>query len=78
MRLRIFLEQYVTAGGTPDALAPRGGLTAENWALGWHRMWAVEWFMEQAIRWINDPATDPAYIKAVRRHLTDVLHLLEI
>ncbi|MFK0114528.1 aminoglycoside phosphotransferase family protein [Streptomyces sp. NPDC090994] len=78
VRLRIFLEQYVTAGGTPDALAPRGGLTAENWALGWHRMWAVEWFMEQAVRWIDDPATDPAYIKAVRRHLTDVLHLLEI
>ncbi|MFB6613117.1 phosphotransferase family protein [Streptomyces sp. NPDC056367] len=78
VRLRVFLEQYVTAGGTPDALAPRGGLTAESWALGWHRMWAVEWFMEQAIRWINDPATDPAYIKAVRRHLTDVLQLLEI
>jgi hypothetical protein len=41
-------------------------------------MWAVEWFMEQSIHWINDPATDPAYIKAVRRHLTDVLHLLEV
>ncbi|MER5293792.1 aminoglycoside phosphotransferase family protein [Streptomyces pharetrae] len=78
VRLRVFLEQYVTAGGTPDALAPRGGLTAENWALGWHRMWTVEWFMEQSIRWINDPATDPAYIKAVRRHLTDVLHFLDI
>ncbi|MEV0211290.1 aminoglycoside phosphotransferase family protein [Streptomyces sp. NPDC050788] len=78
VRLRVFLEQYVTAGGTPDALTPRGGLTAENWALGWHRMWAVEWFMEQSIRWINDRATDPAYIKAVRRHLTDVTHLLEV
>ncbi|MEV7681096.1 aminoglycoside phosphotransferase family protein [Streptomyces sp. NPDC088341] len=78
VRLRVFLEQYVTAGGTSDALAPRGGLAAESWALGWHRMWAVEWFMEQSIRWINDPATDPAYIKAVRRHLSDVLHLLEI
>ncbi|WP_262701832.1 MULTISPECIES: aminoglycoside phosphotransferase family protein [Streptomyces] len=77
-RLRVFLEQYVTAGGTPDALARRGGLTAENWALGWHRMWAVEWFVEQSIRWINNPATDPAYLKAVRRHLTDVLHFLEI
>ncbi|MGW0927091.1 aminoglycoside phosphotransferase family protein [Streptomyces sp. NPDC002644] len=76
--LRVFLEQYVTAGGSPDALAPRGGLTAENWALGWHRMWAVEWFMEQSVRWIDDPATDPAYIKAVRRHLTDALRLLEI
>ncbi|MEU8890354.1 aminoglycoside phosphotransferase family protein [Streptomyces sp. NPDC048442] len=76
--LRIFLEQYVTAGGTPDALAQRGGLSAQAWALGWHRMWAVEWFMEQAVRWINDPATDPTYIKVVRRHLTDVAHLLEI
>ncbi|MGW5094300.1 phosphotransferase family protein [Streptomyces nodosus] len=78
VRLRVFLEQYVTAGGTPDALTQRGGLTAESWALGWHRLWAVEWFMEQSIRWINDPATDPGYIKAVRRHLTDVLHLLEV
>ncbi|WPO71475.1 MULTISPECIES: phosphotransferase [unclassified Streptomyces] len=78
VRLRVFLEQYVTAGGTPDALTQRGGLTAENWALGWHRMWAVEWFMEQSIRWINDPATDPGYLKAVRRHLADVLHLLDV
>ncbi|MBL1110462.1 phosphotransferase [Streptomyces sp. 5-8] len=77
-RLRVFLETYVSEGGTPDALAERGGLPAEKWALGWHRVWAVEWFMEQSIRWINDPATDPAYIKAVRRHLTDVLHLLEV
>ncbi|WP_217569313.1 aminoglycoside phosphotransferase family protein [Streptomyces sp. GbtcB7] len=77
-RLRVFLETYVAEGGTPDALAERGGLPAEKWALGWHRMWAVEWFMEQAIRWINDPTTDPAYIKVVRRHLTDALRLLEV
>jgi hypothetical protein len=78
VRLRVFLETYVTEGGTPDALAKRGGLSAEKWALGWHRMWAVEWFMEQSVHWINDPATDPAYTKTVRRHLTDVLHLLEV
>lgn len=78
VRLRVLLEQYVTAGGTPDVLTSRAGLAAEDWALGWHRMWAVEWFMEQAVRWIDDPATDPAYTKAVRRHLTDVLRLLEI
>ncbi|MFD3580398.1 aminoglycoside phosphotransferase family protein [Streptomyces sp. NPDC058644] len=77
-RLRVFIEQYVTEGGTPDVLAQRGGLSAEQWALGWHRMWAVEWFMEQSIRWINDPATDPSYIKVVRRHLTDILRLLEV
>jgi hypothetical protein len=78
VRLRIFLDTYVTEGGTPDALAERGGLPAQQWALGWHRIWAIEWFMEQSIRWIIDPATDPAYIKAVRRHLTDTLHLLEV
>ncbi|MEV0124966.1 aminoglycoside phosphotransferase family protein [Streptomyces sp. NPDC050703] len=77
-RMRALLEMYVSEGGTSDALAERGGLPAEKWALGWHRVWAVEWFMEQSIRWINDPATDPAYIKAVRRHLTDVLDLLEV
>ncbi|WP_326649478.1 MULTISPECIES: aminoglycoside phosphotransferase family protein [unclassified Streptomyces] len=78
IRLRVFLEQYVTAGGHEDALAARGGLAAEAWALGWHRMWAVEWFMDQAIRWINDPAKDPAYIPVVRRHLNDVVQLLEV
>ncbi|MDI3405608.1 phosphotransferase family protein [Streptomyces cavernicola] len=78
VRLRVFLDQYVVAGGAPDALAKRGGLPAEQWALGWHRMWAVEWFMEQSIRWIDDPATDPAYLKVVRRHLTDVARLLEV
>ncbi|MFF1479587.1 aminoglycoside phosphotransferase family protein [Streptomyces sp. NPDC058301] len=78
VRLRAFLESYVSAGGSAEALDRRGGLTAERWALGWHRMWAVEWFMEQSIRWINDPATDPAYIKVVRRHLTDTLQLLAV
>ncbi len=77
-RLRGLLESYVAAGGAPEALTRRGGLPTEAWALGWHRMWAVEWFMEQAIRWINDPTSDPAYIKTVRRHLSDVVHLLEV
>ncbi|MGY1435253.1 phosphotransferase family protein [Streptomyces reniochalinae] len=76
-RLRGLLESYVAAGGTPDALTERGGLTAEAWALGWHRVWAVEWFMELAVRWINDPATDPAYLKVVRRHLAEAVRLLE-
>ncbi|MER5887862.1 aminoglycoside phosphotransferase family protein [Streptomyces sp. NPDC001941] len=78
VRLRVLLEQYVTAGGHADALTARGGLPAEAWALGWHRMWAVEWFMEQAIRWIDDPSTDPAYVSVVRRHLGDVVRLLEV
>ncbi|GAA4626418.1 hypothetical protein GCM10023196_034600 [Actinoallomurus vinaceus] len=76
-RLRELIESYIDAGGHPDALARRGGLQAEAWALGWHRVWAVEWFMEQAIRWINDPDADPMYVKVVHRHLDDAVRLLE-
>ncbi len=71
VRLRVFLEQYVRAGGTV-----RGGLAAEAWALGRHRVWAVEWFMEQAVCWVNDPAGDSARIPAVRRRLDDAVRLL--
>lgn len=76
-RLRAFIETYVVAGGNRSALAERGGLTAQAWALGWHRVWAVEWFMEQALRWINDPTTDEAYITVVHRHLRSAVRLLE-
>jgi hypothetical protein len=75
--LRAFIEAYVGAGGHHDALAERGGLEPEAWALGWHRVWVVEWFLEQAIHWINQPDQDPAYIKAVRRHLGTALQHLE-
>lgn len=77
-RLREFLEQYVAAGGAPDTLAKRGGLAAESWALGWHRVWAIEWFLDQSIRWINNPEDDPIYIEAIRRHLGEALRLLEV
>ncbi len=76
-RLRAFIETYVNAGGDKDALAERGGLPAERWALGWHRVWASEWFMEQALRWINNPEDDPVYIKVVRKHLLAAVRLLE-
>nr|WP_312866756.1 aminoglycoside phosphotransferase family protein [Streptomyces zagrosensis] len=77
VRLRRFIQAYVAAGGHPSALAERGGLAPQAWALGWHRVWAIEWFMEQALRWINDPSKDEAYINVVRRHLTTAVRLLE-
>lgn len=76
-RLRTFIDTYVATGGNPGALAERGGLTPEAWALGWHRLWAIEWFIEQALRWVNDPSKDEAYITVVRRHLTTAVALLE-
>jgi hypothetical protein len=76
-RLLSFIEAYVAGGGHPDALAERGGLSPQAWALGWHRVWAIEWFMEQALRWINDPSQDAAYIDAVRRHLKTAVRMLQ-
>jgi hypothetical protein len=77
VRLRSFIEAYVAAGGHPDALVERGGLSPQAWALGWHRVWAIEWFMEQALRWINDPSQDEAYIDVVRRHLKTAVQMLQ-
>lgn len=77
-RLRRLIQDYVDAGGHPDALAARAGLPAEAWALGWHRVWVVEWFMEQAVHWVDDPAADPAYVTVVQRHLNDAARLLEV
>ncbi len=76
-RLRTFIKAYVAAGGHPEALAERGGLSAQAWALGWHRVWAGEWFMEQAHRWIDNPVDDPLYIKVVKGHLEAAVRLLE-
>lgn len=77
IRLRAFIQAYVDGGGDPGALAERGELTPEAWALGWHRVWAIEWFMEQALRWINEPSKDEVYVNAVRRHLKTAVTLLE-
>lgn len=77
-RLRHLIEAYAAAGGHPDVATTRGGLAAENWALGWHRMWALTWFLDQAVQWINDPAADPVYITAVRRHLIEAVELLAV
>jgi hypothetical protein len=77
-RLRALIAAYIAAGGPSDAQARRGGLSPEQWALGWHRVWAVEWFLEQAHKWISDPARDPGSIKVVRRHLTSGANLLQV
>jgi len=44
------IGEYVKAGGPPEAGAPRGGLPAERWALGWHRVWVSDWYAEQVER----------------------------
>ncbi|WP_201296753.1 MULTISPECIES: hypothetical protein [unclassified Nocardiopsis] len=77
-RARAFLERYVHAGGPAEALHDRGGLTAQEWALGWHRVWIVEWYLAQAAQWIANPADDPVYEHVVRTHTAEAAQLLHV
>ena len=73
---RALIEQYVRAGGHHEALADRGGLPAEYWALGWHRIQAAHWLLECAISGIDGPDTDARHIHVLRRQLTSARQLL--
>lgn len=75
-RTRALIEQYVHAGGHPDAIADRGGLPAEHWALGWHRVQAATWLLGCAVAGIDAPDTDDRHIIVLRRHITGACDLL--
>ncbi len=73
---RNLIEQYVHAGGHREALADRGGLSAERWALGWHRVQAAHWLLNCATSGIDGPDTDARHIDVLRRQLTGARELL--
>jgi len=73
---RRLIEQYVSLGGHPQALSDRGGLPAERWALGWHRVHAAHWLLNCATCGIDGPDTDARHIQVLRRQLADALELL--
>lgn len=75
---RALIEDYVRAGGHRAALADRGGLAAEAWALGWHRLWAADWFLRQlGMGWI--PAEyEPVQREAIERHTHEAAALLHV
>lgn len=70
------IRAYIAAGGSEHAAAERGGLPAEEWAGGWHRVWICEWYLQQCVRWMPDPANDAATQHAVLRHLTEAVRCL--
>jgi hypothetical protein len=74
--LRELLTAYVAAGGAPEAFADRGGLPAERWAYGMHRLWIIIWYLQQQTTWINNPALDHTYQHVVRRHLAEARQCL--
>jgi hypothetical protein len=76
--LKRLIESYIHAGGTPDAAAPRAGLPAAAWALGWHRLWIIAWYLDQATTWINDPSQDNFVQGVVRRHLNEAAMFLGV
>ncbi|MGH3871866.1 MAG: hypothetical protein ACRDSR_10200 [Pseudonocardiaceae bacterium] len=75
-RTRSLIERYVHSGGHQDALADRGGLPAERWALGWHRVQAATWLLTCATTGVDAPTTDPRHLPVLRRQLTSAHTLL--
>lgn len=73
---RQLIELYVRAGGHPGALADRGGLPAERWALGWHRLQAAHWLLNCGASGIDGPETDDRHITILRRQLASAHDLL--
>ena len=63
------IKAYIDAGGAPSAGTRRGGLPAEVWAGGRHRVWICDWYLQQSLHWMPDPEQDEATQRAVRRHL---------
>jgi hypothetical protein len=71
------IASYVAAGGPETATYERGGLPAERWALGWHRVWVADWFTHQlAIGWAQ--GAEQAWITAISRHLAEAADLLNV
>jgi hypothetical protein len=69
------ITAYIKAGGPPQTAAPRGGLPACNWALGWHRVWISGWYAEQIERcWAGSEVT--AWTGTISRHLDEAAVLL--
>lgn len=77
-RTRALIERYVLAGGHPDAMAERGGLPAERWVLGWHRVQAAHWLLGCAVHGVDAPDTDNRHVTVLRRQLADARDLLEV
>lgn len=66
------ISDYVTAGGPTTAQAQRGGVSAVDWASGWHRMWVIEWYLDVCLTWLpGHPENDALTQQVVRRHLKE-------
>ncbi len=77
-RLTRLIHAYVGAGGHRDAAAGRGGLPAERWALGWHRVWAARWFLTTAAAGHHGPDTDQRHCQIALRQLLGAAEMLGV
>ncbi|WP_346535600.1 phosphotransferase [Micromonospora sp. DPT] len=74
--LNRLIHAYIHAGGHPGAASRRGGLPADRWALGWHRIWAAHWFLTHAAAGHHSRGTDDAHHTIIRRQLIAAVTLL--
>ncbi|PWR14859.1 aminoglycoside phosphotransferase [Micromonospora sicca] len=74
--LNRLIHAYIHVGAHPDAASCRGGLPADQWALGWHRIWAAHWFLAHAAARHHGRMTDDAHRSIIRRQLTGAVTLL--
>ncbi len=74
-RARYQIAAYACRTGDPTVLVRRGGLPAEVWASGWHRVWAAHWHLHELARDRLD-ATTPSEWEVVRRQLRQAVRLL--
>jgi hypothetical protein len=69
------ISAYIRAGGPREADAPRGGLPAPDWALGWHQVWISDWYAEQVERgWAGNQVS--TWADAISKHLAEAVALL--
>lgn len=71
------IDAYISAGGPAETAAARGGLPAQNWALGWHRVTISDWYAEQIERgWARDELS--LWTSTISRHLAEAAALLQV
>ena len=73
---RSLIVAYQAAGGAEETSDRRGGLSAEEWAIVWHRLWVVDWYVESCNTWMTDREQDSTWESAVERHLGEAASFL--
>ena len=73
---RRLIQEYVTAGGDPEAFDDRNNLRPEVWAFFWQRVAAAEWWITSQAKWQTSDTRDGGWQRAVERAIVDAQWML--